>query len=300
MIFVRRSDTPAVLVLTNAESDGAKEYRAALKWVQEGAAKPPGSIFKIYSHITVKEALRHQFRNKCAYCESLIAGAQDTDVEHFRPKGEVTEAKAAKIDHPGYWWLAMDWTNLTLSCMHCNQGRRHVVVQPGMTINEVRDHIENNQTEHAGKANAFPTADGNWVTQYDGDIATEKPLLIDPTKVDPADHLEWNIDGPLSTVVPKNSSPIGEASIRVYGLNRRLLTEDRMVFLNELIFVGNKVLAALNNAKEATDLHIAHAHHQTALDFLDVLEEKCRPEKPYAALAAAYRRQLAQRIERML
>ncbi|MEF9674035.1 hypothetical protein QNM99_25505 [Pseudomonas sp. PCH446] len=44
------------------------------------------------------------------------------DVEHYRPKGAVSE----DASHPGYWWVAMDWDNLLPSCIDCNRKRKQV------------------------------------------------------------------------------------------------------------------------------------------------------------------------------
>ena len=73
----------------------------------------------VYAHDELKISLERLFHGKCAYCESHI-GAADWDVDHFRPKGRVTE----RADHPGYYWLTYEWENLYPSCNNCNQHRR--------------------------------------------------------------------------------------------------------------------------------------------------------------------------------
>ena len=73
----------------------------------------------------MRSALRELFVNKCAYCESSLVGG-DMDVEHYRPKGGVSEVP----DHSGYYWLAYDWENLVASCSFCNRLRREPAMWP--------------------------------------------------------------------------------------------------------------------------------------------------------------------------
>jgi hypothetical protein len=74
----------------------------------------------VYGHDHVRAALEKLFCDKCAYCESKITPGFAWEVEHFRPKKSVAE----RPDHPGYYWLAYEWTNLLPSCTLCNQRRR--------------------------------------------------------------------------------------------------------------------------------------------------------------------------------
>ena len=79
------------------------------------------------------------FYGKCAYCESYITDFQHGDIEHFRPKGGITDENDNQVvlkddrgnptldatgepkPHPGYYWLAYNWQNLLPSCAICNQ-----------------------------------------------------------------------------------------------------------------------------------------------------------------------------------
>lgn len=56
------------------------------------------------------EALRKEFRSKCAFCESLMAHVSNPHVEHYRPKSR-----------PEFEVLAFEWRNWLLSCGRCNQ-----------------------------------------------------------------------------------------------------------------------------------------------------------------------------------
>jgi uncharacterized protein (TIGR02646 family) len=62
-------------------------------------------------------ALHSRHGHVCAYCGCGLADKEKGDVEHFRPKGKVTNAP----EHGGYWWLAFSFRNYLVSCWHCNQ-----------------------------------------------------------------------------------------------------------------------------------------------------------------------------------
>lgn len=288
---------PARLDLTDPTSAASVEYAAILANLQPDGSPALGTKFNAYAHQTVRDALYEMFHNKCAYCESQIAGSQDTDIEHYRPKGRVTEAAGAGIQHPGYWWLAMNWTNLVLSCMHCNQRRRQLIFEAGMTEEQVRALIEADRTVSAGKLDSFPTANSLWATSHDVDIATEQPLLIDPTRSDPNAHLEWVLNEDMSTVRSHNGSLIGDTSIKVYCLNRRRLTEDRMKKLLLLRISGNKAIDAVNRAVAAPNDVVAEVWETVAQDHIQVLQGHCVDGQPFAGLARAYLAELSLTIE---
>jgi hypothetical protein len=53
----------------------------------------------------------------------------------------------------------------------------------------------------------------------------EDPLLIDPTCVNPSDHINWKVVADHPLAVPMSS--YGEKSIDIFGLNRSKLAEAR-------------------------------------------------------------------------
>lgn len=149
------------------------------------------------------------FRRKCAYCEVQIDNSQPGDVEHFRPKGRVVDENFkpirvdhpafGNIDHPGYFWLAYTWTNLFPSCADCNRYRKHGGID---------------QVSGAGKADRFPVE--NVHTCVPGDEHLETPLLVNPSEMNPAEHLDFRPDG---TIVAKTAA--GYKTLEVLGLNLR-------------------------------------------------------------------------------
>ena len=186
MIHVQRIPVPPSLDLAVATSAGARELDRAKEHLKKNVTDLPAFKFSAYAGENVRDALKEMFHNKCAYCESQIAGSNDTNVEHYRPKGGIS----GNDDHPGYWWLAMDWSNLVLSCTHCNQTRKQVLLTPDMTEADILKAIIAKKKTTLGKLDAFPTEDNLWGTDP-ATVGTERPLLLDPSVTDPEPLLTW-------------------------------------------------------------------------------------------------------------
>jgi len=150
------------------------------------------------------------FHGKCAYCEIALTTNQPGDVEHYRPKGRVVDddLKVVKvrydddrgeIEHPGYFWRAYDWDNLLPSCIDCNRRRNHLTADGRLA---------------AGKADRFPVKGfrARWADEED----REEPLLVNPSREDPATHFEFRTDGTIGAL-----TPAGETTLRLLGLNTR-------------------------------------------------------------------------------
>lgn len=218
-----------------------------------GSIPPPTKAypFSRYRAWAVCSALDTLFHEKCAYCESSYRAVDSRDVEHFRPKGGVSESPL----HPGYWWLAARWSNLLPSCPPCNQRRRQLTYDPGMALEEFERLRLIEPDALSGKANSFPVRSSNWIAQENGDISLEDPLLINPCERDPRNHLVWVFDWDreevlweaedvIASVKPRlvagNDDPYAKASIAIYGLNRGGLIRERMacVKLMQLALAG--------------------------------------------------------------
>ena len=204
MIYVDRTSVQNPFEDPSLAKATADELARARSFYSESPAQRRFE-FKVYRHAAVKGALNALFHRKCAYCESPLVSAVG-DIEQFRPKGGVSEAKA----HPGYWWLASSWGNLLISCQYCNRISR---AEPG----------EGGHSEAIGKHNRFPLIDERYRAYSPGsDISLEQPLLLDPTVDDPAHHLAFSDDGHVYSETER-----GNATISILGLNRRNLVEQR-------------------------------------------------------------------------
>lgn len=289
MIFVKRGKAPPALNLDDPTSPAAKERQELIDLLTSSGSIPKGFEFKAYG--AAREELTKLFHGKCAYCESKISGSSQTDIEHFRPKGSVEEAKKAGFDHPGYWWLAMVWENLTLSCMHCNQRRRQLILTPGATDEEIDEAIRRNKLRTTGKLDSFPTENSHWVTTHDDDLSSEKPILIDPTAIDPEPLFEWMTHGSLSTVRARNGNPRAQGSIEILGLNRRWLTEARIQTVNLLRKAKADMVDALNKMRRARSEEAAQNAHDEVLKHLETIRDHAKASQPFAALGRAYFRE---------
>lgn len=151
------------------------------------------------------------FRGKCAYCERDIHN-QPGDIEHYRPEKRVTDANGRPVTrvqggqverHRGYYWLAYEWTNLLPACITCNR--------PGKAFTEGR---------LIGKWDRFPVR--NFRAWGPGEESDEDPLLLNPVKDDPTEHLKFDVSGVIGWRSDK-----GEMTINILGLNDRGLPRRR-------------------------------------------------------------------------
>ena len=193
--------------------------------------------FLAYKDVKLSAELERIFGNKCAYCESVFAHVTPKDVEHFRPKSEITTDQTSL--RPGYYWLACDWDNLLVSCPDCNRGRLFEV--PGQP-KKVR----------LGKGTQFPlTQESLRIRTPLGTLDPEEKhrLLINPCLEDPAEHLTYDDQG-LVYARPDaqgNLSKKGEASIPAYALQRAALVEARLNVLNQFVLQIRLLRDAIEN-----------------------------------------------------
>lgn len=194
--LARRPRAPAALA---TKADEKRDQLAAIvgadpAGVAAGDTKLPFDA-KTYGGAPVKQALIRWQHGKCAFCEAKIDANQYGDVEHFRPKGAVTDPVTGQLIRPGYWWLAYEWSNLFYGCQLCNQ---------------------------AFKKNHFPLADpAARASGPEDDLAAEAPLLLNPERDEPAEHLGFEAE----LIVPKTAR--GEATVRLLGLDREAMDEAR-------------------------------------------------------------------------
>jgi 5-methylcytosine-specific restriction endonuclease McrA len=191
-----------------------------------------------YASIRVKQALEALFDLKCAYCEHPIGAAGDWDVEHFRPKGRVE----GQANHPGYFWLAYDWTNLYAACQHCNQQRAELPLWESGSITK---------PPARGKLDQFPLEAGSFrAAQRGDDLTRERRLLLSPCEDDPEQHLTFN---PLGEPVAIKDSAMALASIEVFALDRSRLNRLRARELQRLRGDLQAMLPLLKFAQQQND-----------------------------------------------
>jgi hypothetical protein len=253
--------------------------------------KAKGYDFQKYKEIDVTHALRSMFHNKCAYCEDDLGDG--LEVEHFRPKGGVT----GEPTHKGYWWLAHHWTNLLPSCVPCNQGRRQHLVTEEMTEYDVLKLSAKRARKSHGKANQFPIGGTRAFCDAD-DLEAEQPMLIDPTREDPAPFFHWSRAKHVSVVLAAPLGPLeGEralSSIGVFALNRSNLVKSRTKILSVLRFDAEEIMDEL--AADCADGGLKQENLDRALRRVAGLRRRHAPDQPFSAMVKAFVDDLAQEL----
>ena len=211
----------AWIVAAKAETDDL------LKLVDE---KKPWKI-KDALYKRMRDVIFTAYFGKCGYCEAKIKADQPGDVEHYRPKRAVSDEnwKVAMVadgqggvkKHPGYYWLAYDWTNLLPSCAKCNRPTK---------VGNVR----------VGKGDRFPVMKG-WASSA-AEVAVEKPLFLHPVLDNPARHLTFD---PATGVLGWKTRR-GKACVELLGLNRDGLIEERQFVYDA---AESLVIAALSDVQ---------------------------------------------------
>lgn len=299
---VDRAAVPPPACLTTPSAAVASERTAVAAHYGEPPARPPGQIpprvrplyndFTQYKSYEVATALDLLFHGKCAYCESHVGPPSDEEIEHYRPKGGVTEDD----DHNGYWWLASDWNNLLLSCTHCNQGRKQHIITPDMDERDYLALVSAPPRTLVGKQNQFPVG-GSRARHPGDDLAGEDPLLIDPTGRDPAPSFAWCNPKDLSIVLAAQSGtgedPHGTATIAICALNRWKLVRARTTLLQQLRLFRDSIFKQLE--KDDSPAGVARA-----MDSVDLMRSFAEPDHAFSAMAHHYVEEVSEELRSWL
>jgi uncharacterized protein (TIGR02646 family) len=280
VIKVKRTrPAPAVLA-----SEAAKAEQAAADAHYGNAANQKKEFpFKAYQHPSVRAALEQLFRMKCAYCETKIGAADESEIEHWRPKGAVKEDDGRR-SYPPYYWLAATWDNLLLSCLKCNRPRKYRIIGGD----------EDEETwQRSGKGMLFPLAEGDVRATKRGGEASEHPLLLDPCRDDPGRYLDFVLlddDAMRKALIrPKGQRgrrrQLGERSIDVYSLNRPLLVDRRREELTQLQrhLADFKLALEMHEALPAGELRERPA--QLMQSNVTSIAERLSPDSEYLLMA---------------
>lgn len=218
----------------------------------------------IYGSKSVKKRLLKEQYGKCAFCEgrmwAIVDGKpepilQHGDVEHFRPKGRARQAEDAEEgSHPGYFWLAYDWSNLYMACALCNQ---------------------------VFKRDWFPLEDPAARALPRGDLKKESPLIVSPAE-DPSVHLEFEEN------IIKSKTARGKETIKRTGLDRPGLNDDRRSVLGELkVHVDTiETLKALVDSVPSAVIQATIKERITTITA--ILWERAGPTQPYSLCVGTY------------
>lgn len=219
-----------------------------------------------YSHPSVRTRLFADQHGKCAYCETKLV-RQRGRVDHYRPKDGVKQNRTDRLQKPGYYWLAYAWENLLLTCETCN--------------------------DQGNKGNLFPLLNPSRRAQnHRHDLTHEQPLLIDPTRVDPARFISFRQE----VAYAKNGNQEGCTTINVLRLNDDPVLIDarrvhlrRFETLRKLVEVRPKVARKLATLDpQDTDYATYQQLLAAAVEAQQELDGAVHDSAVYAGMARAF------------
>jgi hypothetical protein len=223
------------------------------------------------------ELLKTIFHNKCAYCETPNSPRYPVEVEHFRPKGEVTcgkkpavvaqafDERGKFIDHPGYFWTAFDWRNLLPCCKRCNSGKgkgtqfpltpkSKYVLAVKLTPTEVK------KLKAAEDAVPSATHPGMYYLAPPDLDAREDRLLVHPYYDPPDEHLQYKVKGLEVSLTER-----GQSTIEVFDLGDVELRRCRQKAQERAqIAISAKVAVYVD---EDEDLELEEAYRRARANF---------------------------------
>ena len=197
MIKIDRGSPPANTILDEKKEEMLIQIEAL---VQEGESWNEKKFYLWKKDDKVKSFLFKEQYGKCCYCEWNLRNKIESDVEHFRPKAKVSEAKK----HSGYWWLVYEWDNLLLSCTNCNR---------------------------VFKKASFPLKDeAKRAYKKDDSLSEEEPLLINPLKENPENFIGYGLpnEGESCFMIRAiGKCERGRKTVELTGINAREPMEKR-------------------------------------------------------------------------
>jgi len=149
-------------------------------WLQECATDG-------YNLPEVRRALVEAQHGRCAYCGAEVE-ERGSDIEHFRPRAL-------------YWWLTWTWENLWLSCRQCQVKGGDFPLTGGSS------RLGAPTSGAARTCEAF-------------ELWREQPMLLDPERDDPHEHLEFVCAGSPRTWCWTGVSLRGAETLRILQRTR--------------------------------------------------------------------------------
>ena len=233
-------------------------------------ADPDRRAALIHRYRPRRTALREAFAtyssDKCWYIECKNLGTDD-DIDHFRPKSAVKEDP----DHPGYYWLAFEWTNLWLSCHRANRPRMNP---------------ETGETE--GKAAHFPLVNPAARAQEPGDdLALEVPALLDPKKLADVVLLSFRPNGEVDLSPEYKGQVFAEAKFQA---SRLCLHLNWPKFRDARVVLYNRIARLVERGEREApqDFSGMHAAGEAFIDACRDLRSAMAAREEYCTAARVY------------
>jgi len=194
-------------------SPGVVESEEFKKLIETLLSKKSEHNLKRHYIRQLSKGLKGLYNKKCGYCETKFKTESSLSMDHYRPKG-----KLIGEDHPGYYWLCYEWTNLVPVCSGCNNAKSTkfpLVPSKGKRVTE-------------------PPMDNGCLDMEaclvdSGIHIAEEPLLLNPEVDRPEEHLVFLPTGEIN-----GTSLKGENSIKICQLDRDELIGARKGVIDKL------------------------------------------------------------------
>jgi hypothetical protein len=209
----------------------------------------------------MKEELERLVGRKCWYTESKNSGCLN-DLEHFRPKGKVTDNNGTLIHW--YWFLAFNPINYRLSAQIPNRLNDNIVL--GAT---------------GGKGDNFPLLNGSIHGTNLAGALVEMPALLDPCCEEDTNLIEFHPDG--RPVISRQFSDDKTAVYRVKQSNL-LLNLDYSSFNEDREALYNKIRSLIEDRGDG----YYEAGNCALEDTKQDLRNLMLPESEYSKAAECY------------
>jgi len=233
----------------------------------------------------VIEKLNDWYHGKCAYCERYYK----LDVEHYRPKGAISDENGNPIRAKGYYWLGYEWSNFLPSCISCNReggkGIKFPYLNGGVPVTAPVFDMTNN-------------LDRSFCLINHHDLLAERPSLLHP-EMDATieSYFVFEIDAQLQGISIKgiDADRRGEITTIICKLNRSEIRKDRLQqVVLELVKNVHNSIAKLNrignNAAFASELEL----------YFEKLRMDCVDEKVTHTLLRKYIIASAQNFDKIV
>ena len=204
--------------------------------------------------------------DKCWYTESKNPGTDD-DIDHYRPKSAVHEDPT----HPGYYWIAFEWTNLRLSCHRANRPR--INPETGKT---------------GGKADHFPLLNECMRARSpDDDLSLEEPAVLDPTKVQDVELLSFSPSGEVALSPAFKCHPTAQKRL---DASRLYLNLNWPSFCEARVTLYNRIRRLIDRGEREAATHVGQVvdARQPFLDACQDLVTTMHATQEYSAAARVY------------
>jgi hypothetical protein len=257
MIHVSRDHKNPPKILTG------KGCQKKIKALLEGSTKRKFSKH-YYANKSVRKTLYAKYHDKCAYCESAPGPTSELRIDHYRPKSEVK----GEPSHPGYYWLAYEWSNLLPACDKCNTAKlsSFPIAPTGKRVMNPVVYDDGGQLKLNREECLVDSKT----------LKAEKPFLLHPEIDEPEKHLDFLPDGKI-----EGKSGRGKWTIKLCDLNREKLVLARKKVIDDF---SNQIAGLLLDLIEFKKAEAREVIEFLLKKLLYILFKLREPANPYSRL----------------